>query len=223
MTFTAFSNRSFVDDAAVVPPVAGMSLSRDHKRKKTLLTSCCVGGLSVCIYIYMAAFIRLSIGQHRSLPEAGKQLRMRFEHLTVWVILLATSCGGSNNIDDYQYSKGPIPDNFRVGESYPDRTEDQSCRPIQIHIERGSRRYNDLVTYTKDNVWFPTDNSRKMSLRLHSHLSDLADAYYKQYGVKLAVEKAWTEYPDDEVPDTSLHYEGKRYSIRNKSVHGARM
>ena len=149
---------------------------------------------------------------------------MRFGYLTICVVLLANSCcGTNNNQDSYQYSKGPIPDHFRLGQSYPDRTEDQSCRPIQIHVERDTRRYNELVTYTKDNVLFDTDDSRKMTVRLHSQLSELADTYYSKYGVKLLVEKAWSEYPDDEVPETSLHYEGKRNSLRDSLTHGTRM
>lgn len=137
---------------------------------------------------------------------------MKFGQLAACTLLLLISCGGSSDENDYQYSKGPIPSSFSVGQSYPDRTEDQSCRPIQIRIKRGSKRYNELVTYTKDNVWFSTADSRIMSARLHSQLSELADAYYYLYGVKLLVQKSWTEYQDHEISETSLHYEGKKMS-----------
>lgn len=110
--------------------------------------------------------------------------------------------------DSYYYGKGKLPKSFKKGQHYPDRDEYLECRPIKLHIAKGTKRFYDLVTYTGKNVHFADANSRIMSSRLHSSFSLLADKYYKTYKTKLFVLKAWVPYPDYSLDNNSLHYEG---------------
>ena len=110
--------------------------------------------------------------------------------------------------DKYYYGNGPLPKRFKKGQYYPNRDEYLECRPIQLYITKGTKRFHDLVTYTAKNVHFASSSSRIMSSRLHSRLSSLAKQYYSLYGTKLYVLKAWVPYPDYSLNNGSLHYEG---------------
>lgn len=118
--------------------------------------------------------------------------------------------GASN--EDFQYSKGPVPDQFRLLDRYPDRSEESQCRPIRLRIERNSRRYlRDLVFNANPDIIFANSDAHLMTSRLQSRLNELSDLYRREYGLSLRVVKAWTEEADLEVTDPlSLHYEGKR-------------
>lgn len=114
--------------------------------------------------------------------------------------------------NNYIYAKGRLPNKFRKGDHYPANDEEIECRPIKLHIARGTKRFRDLVTYSRNYRYlhFATNNCRKMSSRLHSRLSQLASEYYQRYHIKLLVLKAWVPYPDYSLDNTSLHYEGKQ-------------
>ena len=112
--------------------------------------------------------------------------------------------------EDFQYSLGPVPDQFRLLDRYPDRSEESQCRPIRLRIERDSRRYRrDLVFNANPDIMFVDSDARLMTSRLQSRLNALSDLYRREYGLGLRVVKAWTEEADAEVTDPlSLHYEG---------------
>ena len=131
-----------------------------------------------------------------------------------WTVRGSTSNSGSDSDGDdecdFVYSNEPVPYVFHEGDQYPSRDEFTECQPIRLHVSPGSRRYHDLVTYYGDNVYFSQPMSRRrMTSRLHTKLAKLAAEYYRLYGEVLHVLKAWTEYPDYEVHNTSLHYEGR--------------
>ena len=128
--------------------------------------------------------------------------------------LLGTQATGDDQDGDdvYQYSPGPVPENFSIGMRYPDGNETQECRPIRLRIERDSRLYRDnLVLNTNTGINFANSDARRMSSRLQTRLNDLATRYYSEFSVSFTVLKAWAEYPDTDLDDdaTSLHYEGK--------------
>lgn len=116
---------------------------------------------------------------------------------------------------NYNYGKGPLPSKFTKGKQWPAHGEQLECRPIQLHIARGSKRYKDLVVYSSQTTYlhFASSDSQRMSSRLHTRLSSLASAYYWTYNIKLLVLKAWTPYPDYSLDNTSLHYEGTLYAL----------
>lgn len=116
--------------------------------------------------------------------------------------------------EDFQYSRGPVPDQFRLLDRYPDRSEESQCRPIRLRIERDSRRYRrDLVFNANPDIMFADSDSRLMTSRLQSRLNALSELYRREYGLSFRVLKAWTEEADPEVTDPlSLHYEGELVS-----------
>ena len=114
--------------------------------------------------------------------------------------------------DDFIFSKGPVPNRFIRGQRYPDRDEEVECQPIRLRVARGSKTFQQLITYAGSKILFKTQNSRIMSSRLHAKLTELSNLYFQQFRVKLYVLKAWTEYNDYEVTERSLHYEGLHYS-----------
>ena len=116
------------------------------------------------------------------------------------VIVLAT--------DDFTYTKGPIPTSFNIGEQYPDRDEQFQCRSIKFHVQPESQKYRELVTYSGNDIHF-ANSSRRMTSRMQTRLQALANDYYQLYGVSLYVLKAWSSFPDPDIEDNSLHYEGK--------------
>ena len=105
------------------------------------------------------------------------------------------------------FSTGEIPDPFMLGNRYPDREEEQVCRSISDHIERGSVRFtNELVTNTNSRINFETADSRVMTSRMQTRLDRVANLYSRSF----TVQKAWTEFPDPDFPNNnrSLHFEG---------------
>lgn len=132
---------------------------------------------------------------------------------TALVVLIAVTCSQCMLClamgNQFTFSKGPVPKSFKVGQHYPSMSEEQVCQPIRLHIERGSRRYAELVRYSRNNVKFAHGDSRLMSSRLHSRLNDLANTYYAySRGYRLFVLKSWTAFPDNSLSNNSLHYEG---------------
>lgn len=117
----------------------------------------------------------------------------------------------SDDSERFQVTNAPLPDIFRLNQSYPDRPEVAECRPIRLHIERNSRRYRtELVTNDHPSIHFAHADTRVMSNRLFRRLNALADLFYQEHRVWITVLKAWTEYGDGEVDDpTSLHFEGE--------------
>jgi hypothetical protein len=134
---------------------------------------------------------------------------------TLQAIILATlafaaTCGSAQN-EDFVLSNGPVPDPFQLHQHYPDRPETVECRPIQLRIARGSRRFmTELVTNDHADVSFASADARIMSLRMHRHLNELAEAFHAQEGVWISVLKAWADEDDPDITDpNSLHYEGE--------------
>ena len=127
------------------------------------------------------------------------------------LFLISTAQTTGDDEDDFIFTNGPVPDEFNIGQRYPDRDEDVACQPIRLRANRGTTIFNKLVTFTGNSIYFKNHDSRIMSSRLHKRLNTLSDLYYTEYNVKLYVLKAWTEYKDDEVSDRSLHYEGLQY------------
>ena len=107
----------------------------------------------------------------------------------------------------FDYTQQPIPTPFTFGDMYPNRPETDVCRPIFDHILRNSARFtNELVLNTNSHIEFATEDARRMSSRMQTRLDRLAQLYSGDFTVL----KAWTQYPDSEVPDaSSFHYEGE--------------
>lgn len=111
------------------------------------------------------------------------------------------------------FSTRTIPDPFLLGNRYPDRGEEDVCRSISDHIERGSARFtNELVTNLNSDINFATADSRVMTSRMQSRLDSLANSYWRRFTVL----KAWTEFPDPDLPNNnrSLHFEGACVCVR---------
>ena len=128
----------------------------------------------------------------------------------------------SQSDSNFIFSRGPVPNPFLLHQHYPDRPESVECRPIRLHIERGSRRFvSELVTNEHTNVQFTNADARIMSSRLHRHLNELAETFYETHNVWITVIKAWAEQGDTDVTDTnSLHYEGMcDYGGCHENVH----
>ena len=136
---------------------------------------------------------------------------MLFLHLALLGSLL-TAKG-----QDFMISRGDIPSSFSVSDRYPDRSEDEECRPIQQRFSRTSLRYQrDLVSNFNFDIEFVDDDARRMTSRLQIAVDTLAASYRNQYSNKLKVLLAWADFEItslfEELGNTSLHYEG------NKSV-----
>ena len=111
---------------------------------------------------------------------------------------------------NFQYSKGPVPDEFLLRDRYPNRSEVAECRPIRLRIERDSRRYRrNLVVNANPNITFNGADARVMTSRLQTQLNTLAEMFRLQHGLRFRVSKAWAEASDPNVEDShSLHFEG---------------
>jgi hypothetical protein len=128
------------------------------------------------------------------------------------LVLLISAAYGQQDFSSLQ-----IP-TFRLNVFYPRRFNDplmaerETCRPITDYIDRNSARFNaELVTYTANNINFASSQSRIMSSRMQSRLSNLAGRYNR----RMTVLKAWTPFPDPELANEpeSLHYEGMHAMI----------
>ena len=111
----------------------------------------------------------------------------------------------------YQYTRGPVPAEFHMNDSYPARNETDECRPIRLRIQRNSRLFRSLVVNTNTaRINFIHSDARIMTSRLQTRLNALAELYYQQFRLRITVTKSWTEYGDGDVDDPqSLHYEGQ--------------
>ena len=133
----------------------------------------------------------------------------------LWVPATARHRQTTSNFD---YSGQPIPNPFRLGDSYPDREEMDVCRPIFDHIDRNSVRFRNELVLDNSSMTF---DERWMTSRMYSRLNRLRQLYTGGFTVL----KAWTQYPDSEVHDpTSLHYEGEifirhLYARTHSTVH----
>ena len=116
------------------------------------------------------------------------------------------------------FTRGQVPRRFSVSIFYPTRpglnalaTEAAICRPIVDQIDRNSARFRaELVTNTNSKIRFSTANSRIMSSRMQSRLDTLANLY----SGRMTIVRAWSQYPDSQLPSSSLHYEGKPSAIK---------
>jgi hypothetical protein len=127
----------------------------------------------------------------------------------------STAQQSDNDDGGFSFTNGPVPDPFTLHQRYPDRPEAVECRPIRLHIPRGSRRFRtELVTNDHSGVHFANSDARIMSLRLRRHVNELADAFHDEFGVWIAVSKAWVEDGDEGITDpTSLHFEGRTLRV----------
>lgn len=134
--------------------------------------------------------------------------------ITVFTILVGAValCGAQSQEDDFDFTNGPVPNPFQLNQHYPDRPEIVECRPIRLHITRGSQRFSrELAANDHPRLQFASSNARIMSLRLLRHLNQLAEAFHARYTATITVIQAWTEFEDNELDDpTSLHYEGEQ-------------
>ena len=133
----------------------------------------------------------------------------------ILVIICTTLCtlvrAQDDDDDSYQYSRGPLPQEFQFNMSYPDRTETEECRPIRLRIQRNSRLFRTrLVVNTNSDINFNNSDARIMTSRTQTRLNALAQLYYQRYRRRFTVMKSWAEYGDDDVDDPqSLHFEGQ--------------
>ena len=148
------------------------------------------------------------------------QHRTRFTSLTVLLTILiiclhpSTIAASTTDNSVFQYTRGPVPDDFQVGQHYPARSEMEECRPIRLRIGRDSRLFRtSLVVNSNPGIHFASTDAKRMTSRLQSRLNSLANLFYSRYQLRLTVHLAWVEYsPDDDdgVGDPqSLHYEGE--------------
>ena len=137
----------------------------------------------------------------------------------ILVIICTTLCTlvrAQDDDDSYQYSRGPLPQEFQFNMSYPDRTETEECRPIRLRIQRNSRLFRTrLVVNTNSDINFNNSDARIMTSRTQTRLNALAQLYYQRYRRRFTVMKSWAEYGDADIDDPqSLHFEGQLSSYR---------
>ena len=124
--------------------------------------------------------------------------------LTATVVMLPPVKGQQD------FTTAQVPDPFTVGDYYPPRLEVDVCRPIRDYIDRNSARFtNELVTNTNSRITFSTSDSRIMTSRMQSRLNTLADSYFAATSTRMTVRRAWTQFPNSQLNNMSLHYEGK--------------
>lgn len=159
-----------------------------------------------------AATYRLS-SQHRTVSSLTALL-------FILIITLHPSRTAAQSTTDnsvFQYTRGPVPDDFEVGEHYPARSEVEECRPIRLRVGRDSRLFRtNLVVNSNPNINFASSDAKRMTSRLQSRLNSLASLFYSRYQLQLTVHLAWVEYSpdDDRVGDPqSLHYEGECHCL----------
>ena len=135
--------------------------------------------------------------------------------LIVTALVCLSTAWAIDDGDAFRHTRGTVPDEFILNQSYPDRREVDVCRPIRLRIERTSRKFRlDLVVNTNPNINFVNANAQIMSSRMQTQLNSLAVLFYNNSGLRITVIKAWTEYGDAEVQDPhSLHYEGRCMSM----------
>ena len=146
------------------------------------------------------------------LVYGSRSLLTLFIYVVIATIVHPVSATGDASDAVFQYTRGPVPDHFRVGMHYPSRNETDVCRPIRLRIERDSRLFRtNLVINANPGINFANGDAKRMTSRLQSRLNTLASMFYSWYQLRFTVFQAWVEYSDDDgVSDPqSLHYEGK--------------
>ena len=108
------------------------------------------------------------------------------------------------------FHQDPVPDPFILGDRYPNRTEFDECRPIQLQLKRTSSKFNATITQnTNPNLNFVTADPSLMTSRLTSRLDILAGLYHDRFGGKLNVLLSYTDADNPQVTaNDSLHFEG---------------
>jgi len=135
--------------------------------------------------------------------------------ISLLAILLSSNVAGQDDDEGvFQYIKGPVPDEFVLGQHYPDRNETVECRPIRLRIERDSNQFRSaLVVNNNGDIIFTSSDARIMSSRLQIRLNRLAELYYEDFEARLTVLLSWVDYQDNVTLGNpySLHYEGEVY------------
>ena len=112
------------------------------------------------------------------------------------------------------YSREPVPDTFTQGTRYPNRDEDDECRPIKLRVRRNSVKFHETIIQNNNTqIRYETADSRLMTSRMKSLIDILASWYYSNYGTQLRILLSYIDgnYPgtgDSSVRNNSLHYEG---------------
>lgn len=113
------------------------------------------------------------------------------------------------------YHQEPVPDPFTQGTRYPDRDEDDECRPIKLRVRRNSVRFHaTIIQNSNSQIRYETNDARLMTSRMKSRIDILASWYYSTYGTQLRVLMSYIDgndpgAGDSSVRNKSLHYEGK--------------
>ena len=144
------------------------------------------------------------------MPDFDRALKVGII-VAVLVCVCWSSAWATDDSDAFRRSRGAVPDEFTLTQSYPDRGEVDVCRPIRLRITRSSRKFHeDLVVNTNPGIYFINGDAQRMTSRMQTRLNSLASLFYDNFGVRITVIKAWTEYGDADVQDPhSLHYEGR--------------
>ena len=111
------------------------------------------------------------------------------------------------------YQQQPIPNPFTRGMMYPNRPEDEECRPIKLRLRRTSLRFTaTIIRNTNRDIYYDNEDARLMTSRMKSRLDTLARWYRMTYNTQLRV---LISYVDGNVPgydssirQNSLHFEG---------------
>ena len=111
------------------------------------------------------------------------------------------------------YQQQPIPNPFTQGMMYPDRSEDEECRPIKLRLRRTSRRFTATMTRnTNPDISYENEDARFMTSRLKSRLDTLARWYRTTYRTQLRVILSYVDGNapgyDSSIRQNSLHFEG---------------
>ena len=136
---------------------------------------------------------------------------MKIRHCLLVTILVCEFLCACSQLPVYQQQ--PIPDPFTQGLRYPDRDEDDECRPIKLYVGRGSLRFGaTIIRNTNPEIDYATEDARLMTSRMKSRLDTLARWYFTTYNTQLGV---LISYVDGNVPGydpsirvDSLHFEG---------------
>ena len=160
--------------------------------------------------------------KRRTSSSSARQSILHYMTLSLTTLLIITTSvfpaavsatnGAQNDNSEFQYSRGPVPDQFQVGMHYPSRNETEQCRPIRLRIQRDSRLFRtNLVINTNPGISFASSDAKRMTSRLQSRLNSLATMFYSTYQRRFTVLLAWVEYSSDDGVDDpqSLHYEGE--------------
>jgi len=114
------------------------------------------------------------------------------------------------------YHREPVPNPFTQGTRYPNRDEDDQCRPIKLRVRRNSVRFHaTIIQNNNSQIHYETTDARLMTSRMKSRIDILASWYYSTYGTQLSVLISYIDENDPaagnfSVRNNSLHYEGMK-------------